>query len=110
MTLIAQRARPGLWADASNGLGITDAVLEDFRAKNGMGIFLYLSLGAPGRDDATAALLQRVCVTHGLQVSFVQHVRGVNHVTTSPGGVAIPPLMWRPGDHDGAVDAGFAVA
>jgi len=109
MSLVAVPARPGKWVDTSNGSALTDSVLDELVGAQVVGLFLYVTLSQPGPGDVTASLLSRA-TAKGLQVSLVQHVRGVPHQTVSKSGETLPPMLWVPADYNGASDANVGAA
>lgn len=90
---VAALALPGTHVDTDQVC--SDAVLDALKAKGVLGVIRYVPLprNAP-TYDISAAELQRI-LAHGMQSTWVQHVRGG---------------MWNPADHDGEADARVACA
>jgi hypothetical protein len=92
--VIARPATPGRWCDASTRL--TRSAAKAVKAAGYVGIVRTLPL--PGNPDETLADELLMLTEEGLEVSLYQRVRG------------FPPAhpLWRPADHDGALDGGYA--
>jgi hypothetical protein len=97
--MIVRPATPGKWADTAQKLTLASA--RAIKDAGHVGVFRYVGLHWPypaGSQDIDLIEAQKIVDDVGLELGFVQHVRGLP-----------PDFLWRPADHDGAADAGAAV-